>query len=359
MKGGKFNWLTKRVLGNYYQALFLPKKKAVIREVDTDRVYDEILYPELLDISITKQCNLECPYCYQSSSARRKEYLSLDDLRWLIDFFGDAKPFQVASGGGEPTLHKDFPEILKLFYDNQIVPNYTTNGYGLIHSEEIRQATEKYAGGVALTYHKHAERLFWEALEILESLANVQKNIHYIVDRNSIYELRAFITQLLNRNIGSIVLLEFQPIGRGKIIELENSVALRRTEYDLIKRIYEEPRSQKLEHKLAFGASLEFLLIEHAVEQGYSLEEMALSLYNPESLFSGYIDEQLRLAPSSYWNGERINLKEYPNFEQAYNSTLMRRIRLKQKSLQSFCKYAVICNGCIHGSCNSLCKFNS
>ncbi len=31
-------------------------------------------------------------------------------------------------GGGEPTSHPDFAELMKVSYDMGIVPNYTTNG---------------------------------------------------------------------------------------------------------------------------------------------------------------------------------------------------------------------------------------
>ena len=303
-----FKVLTK-TLGDYYKSLFFPDKGFIMREVDLDKIYQNYSSPEILDISIIKTCNFSCPYCYQSSTPNKKSMLTLNDISWLIDFFGNHKPYQVALGGGEPTLHPQFTEILELFHSSNIIPNYTTNGTGFLNkskSDKIIDSTERHCGGVALTYHPHREKTFWKALNILKDL-KIQRNVHYIVSHRNIKQLPEFIDKVMDK-VDSIVLLEFQPLGRGhNYIDLD---VLTDNDYGFLKELFKKYPTGKL----AVGASLIPIAILASLESGMTKNQIAQIYYNPEGIFSGYIDENLYLAPSSYWQGEKVYLKNYSSF---------------------------------------------
>lgn len=82
--------------------------------------------PELVDVKITDFCPYNCAFCYQGSTQQGK-HASAD---WLIYHLAPAlagmRVFEVAFGGGEPTLHPDFERIVRRFRDQGIVPNVTT-----------------------------------------------------------------------------------------------------------------------------------------------------------------------------------------------------------------------------------------
>lgn len=66
-------------------------------------------------IEITNKCNLNCPFCYASSG--HGEFLSLEKIEEMMDFYivsekNQAEILQIS--GGEPTLHPQIFEILKL-----------------------------------------------------------------------------------------------------------------------------------------------------------------------------------------------------------------------------------------------------
>lgn len=90
-------------------------------------------YPELVDIKITEKCNSDCPWCYQNSNHHGKHsdwyYLSL-----IAEKLGELECFEVALGGGEPTIHPDFPSILENFRKNGIVPNFTTRRFDWVNN---------------------------------------------------------------------------------------------------------------------------------------------------------------------------------------------------------------------------------
>src|SRR3990167_2670751 len=72
--------------------------------------------PRFLSIWLSEICNLDCTYCYFAESNHDPERKFIDTneiLKWLAEmreFGAEALDF---SGGGEPTVHKDFPKIFE------------------------------------------------------------------------------------------------------------------------------------------------------------------------------------------------------------------------------------------------------
>jgi len=86
------------------------------------------------------------------------------------------RPFQVAIGGGEPTLHPEFREICRTFKSLGIDPNYTTNGTNL--TDAILDITEEFVNGVAVSTHAH---LPWrEGAKALYD-RGIYTNLHIII----------------------------------------------------------------------------------------------------------------------------------------------------------------------------------
>lgn len=100
--------------------------------------------PTLADIQITTKRNLRCPHCYANSSPNG-EHISWNDLILALDNFERAGVFQVALGGGEPTLPPQFKKIIKAVRDRGMVPNLTTNGKTL--TADTAKAMAEYCAG--------------------------------------------------------------------------------------------------------------------------------------------------------------------------------------------------------------------
>ena len=67
-------------------------------------------------IEINEECNLECPVCFAESSPMRKKNLSLDKIEFMMDALvkSEGEPDILQISGGEPTIHPQIMEILKL-----------------------------------------------------------------------------------------------------------------------------------------------------------------------------------------------------------------------------------------------------
>lgn len=81
--------------------------------------------PELVDVKITDFCPFNCEFCYQGSTVNGK-HASLETINLLAQELKDKRVFEIALGGGEPTMHPQFIEILKAFHDKNLVTNFTT-----------------------------------------------------------------------------------------------------------------------------------------------------------------------------------------------------------------------------------------
>lgn len=165
--------------------------------------------PEIVDISITNRCNFGCSYCYQDSKPRLKHGRA-DLVEAILTGF-DKVPYQIALGGGEPTMHPELPAILRDARGVGTVPNYTTNGDKI--PEAVLRATNEYCGGVAMTYHTHKGfEWFKGRYRRLREALSCQVNVHLIADRNVCQALDDLI-QLqdeMNRAI-NLVLLAYDP----------------------------------------------------------------------------------------------------------------------------------------------------
>jgi len=85
-------------------------------------------------LSITEKCNLKCGHCYigQKSVWKKKRYLpkemTLDKILKLIPKLKQANVKRINFGGGESTLHKNFIDIVKKLYEEDMKISLTTNG---------------------------------------------------------------------------------------------------------------------------------------------------------------------------------------------------------------------------------------
>ena len=67
-------------------------------------------------VGVTDRCNLTCPTCYAESSPTYGRHRTLEEIEKMFDIIvaNEGTPDVVQISGGEPTVHPDFLEILKI-----------------------------------------------------------------------------------------------------------------------------------------------------------------------------------------------------------------------------------------------------
>lgn len=107
-----------------------------------------INFPWLVDMKITDYCNYGCAFCYQGSTEEGK-HADMGVVRNIAYALGEGKCFEVAIGGGEPTLHPDFFSILEAFKHYGVTPNFTTRNLAFVRKH--RQRLNDLVGAIAVS----------------------------------------------------------------------------------------------------------------------------------------------------------------------------------------------------------------
>lgn len=275
-----------------YKAVWYNSKTLRIA-LDPNKPITELKYPEFADIKITDSCEGNCDLCYMNSTSKGKH--ATDIVKKTKDYFGklteNQRPFQVALGGGEPTSHPEFLDVLKAFYDLGIQPNYTTNGmWSRTMSESERElllnTTKQYCGGVALSCHPHLIQ-YWEAATELFLKYKIRLNYHIIIsDKESI----DYFKEIYDKYKGRIDYFVLLPLGKqGRATNNTKDIDW---EY-FIKMFHDN------EKDIAFGANFYPYLCKNP-------GKFNVSLYEPE-IMSKFIDyKDMSIYPSSF-NLTKIN----------------------------------------------------
>ena len=274
--------------------------------------------PILVDLSLNNFCNLHCSYCYMSaSSVKDGSYLSMENFEFLLDDMKESRVVQIALGGGEPTLHPNFSEILKkLHIEGDIIPNYTTNGTNL--TLEILDASKKYCGAVAVSYSEERNE---ETLNAVKKLIQhrIQTNLHMVLLKSRIPNLSQIIEKYAVLGISTVVLLLFKPMGRGENLEQEILTAKEKKAFSIeILKIIALRKKYNL--RLAIDACSAF-----AVKDFPFLPESVDGCTG--GMYSAYIDWDLKMKPCSFMQEtEGIDLKKNSIVE-AWKSTFFENFR--------------------------------
>lgn len=187
---------------------------------NTGREAFKASFPELIDVGImghclhgrTGLCLQAGVECYQDGLHSSKSNMTLEDFRRIAKEC-HGKTFQFALGGaGDPDQHECFEEILKTCREYNIVPNFTTSGFGM--TKEVAELCRKYCGAVAVSWYR--SQYTWNAINLLVE-AGVKTNIHYVLMRNTVKEA---YERLQNNDfpsgINAIIFLLHKPVGLGK-----------------------------------------------------------------------------------------------------------------------------------------------
>jgi len=195
-----------------FWTLFNPSTGAKIRFSfdDREKLIEKASTPELVDLRITNYCTMNCPYCYQNSS---KDGLHGQSISRIVNTLTELQVFEVAVGGGEPTEHPKFGDLVRRLYSKDIVVNFSTRNYNWFHIPANRELLG-CVGGVAFSVSNSNEaRKF--VRDVVNRYGLHDKISFHVVDR---VMKRFDLSSLLELAEGAcipVTLLGFKDVGRG------------------------------------------------------------------------------------------------------------------------------------------------
>ena len=135
-------------------------------------------------LSITDVCNFKCGYClpngYQIDKSDNRKFLHLEEIRRLAKVFSKLGVQKIRLTGGEPTVRKDFFEIIKILKNEAEIKKVviTTNGYHL--DEKAKMLVDSGLNGINISIDSLERNTFKtitghdRLLEILRGIQNLQ-----------------------------------------------------------------------------------------------------------------------------------------------------------------------------------------
>lgn len=315
-----------------FKSMFDPKsgfyvRTGILDESGKDTGIDPFMasFPELIDIGIMGHCahglSGKCKesgvQCYQHGDICKNANMTLEDYKSIIDECR-GKVYQVALGGcGDPDMHENFEEILSYTREANIVPNFTTSGFGM--TPEKAKICKKYCGAVAVSWYRSEY-----TMNTIQTLWNegVITNIHYVLGNNTIDEA----LDLLKNNgfpdyVNAVIFLLHKPVGLG----LDTNVIR-----------YDDPRIQEFfniidNHNFRFNIGFDSCTVPGLINFTKNI--------NPDSLdtceaarWSMYITSDMKGLPCSFDNQDlryAVDIKEAGSIEAVWNSDEFNQIRDK------------------------------
>lgn len=185
-------------------------------------------YIRNLDFVVTNRCNLKCRHCCSDAfDAAGEDFLTLENIKNLINAAEKMKLRSIVITGGEPMIRKDFMEItdyLRTHFSGHCI--LMTNGL-LIHENNVDQLIDCYAGfNISLDGYDEescsklrGKGVFGKVIAAIELLKNHGVDSGHIavsmVETSYTYgKTDRFLA--LNKEMGTKPMLRsFSPIGRG------------------------------------------------------------------------------------------------------------------------------------------------
>jgi len=104
-------------------------------------------------IEVTDNCNLRCPTCYAGSGPERQTHRSLEQNDRMLDraVANEGEPSIIQISGGEPTVHPEFFEILKLARERPIRHlMVNTNGIRIANEPGFAERLAEFSPGLEI-----------------------------------------------------------------------------------------------------------------------------------------------------------------------------------------------------------------
>ena len=115
-------------------------------------------------LSITDVCNFKCGYClpngYQVDKNDNRKFLQLEEIKRLAKVFSKLGVSKIRLTGGEPTVRKDFFEIIKILKNDAGIKRVviTTNGYHL--NEKAKMLVDSGINGINISIDSLERNIF-------------------------------------------------------------------------------------------------------------------------------------------------------------------------------------------------------
>ena len=205
--------------------------------------------PICLTWELTYACNLACVHCLSSSGRRDPRELTTDECKAVIDELERMQVFYVNIGGGEPTVRRDFWELVEYATAHHVGVKFSTNGSRIDEERAAWLAAADYVdvqvsldGATAEVNDRvRGAGSFDTAITALRRLYAAgfqQPKLSVVVTRQNVAQLDQF-ERIATRYGAQLRITRLRPSGRGADVwdELHPTAAQQRELYHWLRAL--------------------------------------------------------------------------------------------------------------------------
>lgn len=278
-------------------------------------------FPHLIDVGIMGHCiHGKTGLCVKAGIGCYQSGLTVEQPNMIVeDFTSIAKQCsgrtnQLALGGrGDPDQHEHIEEILTICREYDLVPNFTTSGFGFTREHAL--LCKQYCGAVAVSWYRSEYTL--RAIRLLLD-AGVKTNIHYVLGNNSIDEaIDRLEREDFPPGVNSVVFLLHKPVGLGSHANVLSATDAR------VARLFELIDMGRRR----FEVGMDSCCVPGIVNFCHNVIPEAIDPCEG-GRFSCYIGADMVMLPCSFDQEEKygVSLREH-TIEEAWNSEQFERFR--------------------------------
>lgn len=143
---------------------------------------------KIYQLETTNYCNAKCSYCPHQEMTRPKGYVSPEIVRAVAKYCWENNQKYIALHHmGEPLLHVRLPDIIKIFNENGVKSEFSTNGMLLPEfGQQVLEAKPKLIR-IAIDYFYNKENYINNInkfLDLISSYPETNVRIHTIMGNN-------------------------------------------------------------------------------------------------------------------------------------------------------------------------------
>lgn len=215
---------------NFIESLNLKNAKAH----NINLLDQKMLFPLYLEIEITSKCNWNCSFCYNTwkNDQYKVKDLDINTIKNILIECKNNKCMVVRYSGGEPTLHKNFREIIEFGNKLGLKQVLFTNATKL-DAELLKFLTENNVSQILLSIHgeekihdslTNVKGSFKSTLDAIKLLVNSELNlvVEITITKGNINNIENIFDDLVTYGVKHINLMKYVNTQRN---DDENSVS--------------------------------------------------------------------------------------------------------------------------------------
>jgi len=280
-----------------------------------------VFSPVSINLDLTSACNFSCPFCVDSKLINAGKSLPLEEVKKTINTLHSHGLLSVILiGGGEPTLHKDFGEIVRHIKSKKLQMGIVTNGSRL---EKIEAVVEEL------------KEKDWIRISIDAASEGVFKDLHSPKTQITLNRILENAKKMKRKN--SIVSLGYSFVIVWEGVEINGK--------RLSPNIHEIARSVELAREFSFDyVSFKPCLVRFNESQRETL------LKNVEKMKEAEIIDQIKvhLQEAKRFAGDQVKILESSNLKAMLNQETDRIKRQPKKCHMQFFRTVVTPFGIFH-----------